>query len=591
VSTTPAFSDPAIRNEANRLDPGFLATPALADLDRDDTLEIVVGAMDRHLYVWRADGTPQPGFPILMVDRSVTTVGPNGQVTWDLSGGQPVGSIGSKLVGGPAIGDIDGDGWLEIVQGTNEEYVRGEAGNVQISPFADLFGLEAINGRVYAIPHDGASSPRVVGNPAGPYLPGWPVKIGIILDDLLPTVGHGVGQQPALGDIDGDGADEIVVQGSNGPLYVLRGDGSSFYGVSSGGKHLTLDYDLLAALPPSAGSTDFPLILGLLGGPSLADLTGDGRLEVMAGTAGTIKLIDAQASGRQEPGDHQISVWDTATGHMLPTFPQIVEDLMFFGNPTVADLDGDGQPEVVSANGGGFVHAFDATGAEPSGWPKFTNGWMIPIPAVGDIDGDGLLEVVAMGREGYLTMWETAGAANPNAVQWNGRGHDRQRTGAVRSGVPAGLVPAGCSAGVHRLALKRAQLQTRAKPVADTMRLTATFRLAGTAIAPASEDVVVSFAGVTTAYQGLIPAGSLVPTSHGFKFKGSVPGGGQMNVKLTSKDGLLYKLTASAKTFTVGGSVAPLGTVTLRVGKDCFALTLPCAVGSGGTRETCRPAR
>ena len=47
----------------------------------------------------------------------------------------------------------------------------------------------------------------------------------VFLDDLLPTVGHGVGQQPALGDIDGDGADEVVVVGSNGPLYVLRGDG------------------------------------------------------------------------------------------------------------------------------------------------------------------------------------------------------------------------------------------------------------------------------------------------------------------------------------------------------------------------------
>src|SRR6185369_12614656 len=49
-----AFSAPAIRNEANRLDPGFFATPALADLDRDGKLEIVIGAMDRHLYVFRA---------------------------------------------------------------------------------------------------------------------------------------------------------------------------------------------------------------------------------------------------------------------------------------------------------------------------------------------------------------------------------------------------------------------------------------------------------------------------------------------------------------------------------------------------------
>ncbi len=589
VSTNPAFSDRTIRNEANRLDPGFLATPALADLDKDGMLEIVIGAMDRHLYVWREDGTPQPGFPILMVDRTKVTVAPSTQVTWNLSSGQPVGSIGTKIVGGPAIGDIDGDGWLDIVQGTNEEYVRGEAGNVQISPFADLFGLEAINGRVYAIPHDGTLSPLVAGNPSGPYLPGWPVKIGIFLDDLLPTVGHGVGQQAALGDIDGDGADEVVVQGSNGPLYVLRGDGSSFFGVSVGGKHLTLDYDMLAAIPIPSGSTDFPLVLGLLGGPTLADLTGDGRLEVVAGTAGTIKLIDAQASGRQEPGDHQISVWDTTTGHMLSPFPQIVEDLMFFGNPTVADVDGDGRPDVVSANGGGFVHAFTPTGGEPAGWPKFTNGWMIPIPAVGDLDGDGLLEAVAMGREGYLTVWDTPGAANANAVHWNGRGHDRQRTGAVRSGVPAGLVPDACPAGVYPLALKTARLQTRAKPVTDNMSVKASFRLAGNAIAPASETFAVTLVGEFTAYSGVIPGGSLIPINHGFKFKGSVPGGGKMNVRLTSKDGQLYKVSATAKTFSAGGTVAPVGTVTVRVGQDCFAITLPCTNKNG--RQVCKPAR
>jgi hypothetical protein len=592
VSTTPAFSDPAIRNEANRLDPGFLASPALADLDHDDSLEIVIGAMDRHLYVWRADGTPQPGFPILMVDRSVTTVAPNGQVTWDLSAGQPVGSIGTKIVGAPAIGDIDGDGDLEIVQGTNEEYVRGEAGNVQISPFANQFGIEAINGRVYAIAHDGTLSPRVVGNPAGPYLPGWPVKIGIILDDLLPTVGHGVGQQAALGDLDGDGADEIVVQGSNGPLYVLRGNGSSFYGVSSSGKHLTLDYDVAASLPTQSGSNDFPLVLGLLGGPSLADLSGDGRLEVVAGTSGTIKLIDAQASGRQDPGDHQISVWDTATGHMLPTFPQIVEDLMFFGNPTVADLDGDGRSEVVSANGGGFVHAFGSTGSEPVGWPKFTNGWMIPIPVVGDIDGDGLLEVVAMGREGYLTMWDTVGAATLTSVQWNGRGHDRQRTGAVRSGVPMGLVPAACSAGVYRLDLKSAQLKKGKTPGTDKMKVTAGFHLAGNVIAPGSEDVAVSLSGATTAYNGLIPGGSLIATKQGFKFKGSVSGGGEITLKLTSKYGVTYKLAASAKTFSAGvGPLVPRGTVTLRIGQDCFELTVPCALSGGGSGQVCKPPR
>jgi len=592
VSTTPAFSDPAIRNEANRLDPGFLATPVLADLDKDDALEIIIGAMDRHLYVWRADGSPQPGFPILMVDRTVTTVNPlNAQVTWNLVGGQPTGSRGTKVVGSPAVGDIDGDGFLEIVQGTNEEYVRGESGNVQISPFTNLFGLSAINGRVYAIAHDGTLSPRIAGNPAGPFLPGWPVKIGIFLDDLLPTVGHGVSQGAALGDLDGDGIEEIAVQGSNGPLYVLRGDGSSFLGVTSNGKHQTLDYDVLASIPSQPGSNDFPIVLGLLGGPSLADLEGDGLLEVTAGTAGTTKLIDVQAPARQEPGHNQISAWDPRTGHMLDTFPRIVEDLMFFGNPSVADLDGDGLPEIVQGTGGGIVHAVNHLGVQPAGWPKFTNQWMIPIPVAGDIDADGLLEVVVMSREGFLTVWETSGPATPNAIQWAGFRHDRQRTGSVRSGVPAGLVPSGCEAGVHPLALKVAKLKNSALPNNDKYVLKGTFILAGNALDPATDDVGLRLSGASTVYDGSV-AGGLLPAKKGFKFVGAATtGGGELNIKLKTKDGLSFKVTAIAKKTNSSGSAVPLGTALFRIGNDCFAASVPCRSASAGKVEVCKPVK
>lgn len=590
VSTTPAFSDPAIRDEANRLDPGFFASPALGDLDRDGKLEIVIGAMDRHLYVWREDGTPQPGFPILMVDRTVTTVNPvTGHVTWNLVGGQPVGSRGSKIVASPALGDIDGDGWLEIVQGTNEEYVRGEAGNVEISPFANLFGITAINGRVYAVAHDGALSSRVAGNPAGPYLPGWPVKIGIILDDLLPTVGHGVSQGAALADLDGDGAAEIAIQGNNGPLYVLRGDGSSFLGLTQHGKPRTLDYDIGTAVPTNPGSTDFPLILGLLGSPTIGDIFGDGSLMVTAGTAGTIKLIDQQAPGRQDPGDHQLSAWDPKTGHMLNHFPRTMEDLMFFGNPTIADLDGDGRPEIITGNGGGFVHAINVDGAEPAGWPKFTNNWMIPIPVVGDIDGDGLLEVATTSRDGFLTVWEASGHDGPTAVQWQGFRHDRQRTGNLHSGVPVGLAPAECTAGIYPLALRVTRLTHGAIPGTDRMLLRGAFRVAGNTFDPATEDVAVRVtAGAGVVYSGTA-AGGLTPRGRGFKFNAPVPGGGMLSLKLRSKDGVLFKISGAAKGFAAGATTPPLGTTSIRIGNDCYARTTPCRLTARGVRETCKP--
>jgi len=38
----------------------------LADLDGDGKKEIIVGSVDMKLYAWRGDGTPMPGFPVLV---------------------------------------------------------------------------------------------------------------------------------------------------------------------------------------------------------------------------------------------------------------------------------------------------------------------------------------------------------------------------------------------------------------------------------------------------------------------------------------------------------------------------------------------
>src|SRR5262249_37632562 len=71
VTTNPAYSARAIRDRFNRLQRGFVAPPVLAALGgKPHTLEIVAAAMDRHVYAWRADGTPVPGWPVLVVDRT-----------------------------------------------------------------------------------------------------------------------------------------------------------------------------------------------------------------------------------------------------------------------------------------------------------------------------------------------------------------------------------------------------------------------------------------------------------------------------------------------------------------------------------------
>src|SRR5204862_1466047 len=76
---------------------------------------------------------------------------------------------------------------------------------------------------------------------------------------------------------------------------------------------------------------------------------------------------------------------------------------------------------------GYFEHAYDATGSEPTGWPKFTGGWTIANAAVGDVDGDGLNEIVTLTREGNLWVWDTTAPAG--AQQWPKKRHDLRNTG------------------------------------------------------------------------------------------------------------------------------------------------------------------
>ncbi|MCA1814081.1 MAG: S8 family serine peptidase, partial [Halobacteriales archaeon] len=101
-----SFSDDPTRTHDVRW--GFLASPALADLGRDGHLDIIDGAYDQHLYAWNGQGQDLPGFPALLTDPA--SPGPF--------------DIGNEIVSSPAVADLDGDGWLDIVVGTNEVYAE-----------------------------------------------------------------------------------------------------------------------------------------------------------------------------------------------------------------------------------------------------------------------------------------------------------------------------------------------------------------------------------------------------------------------------------------------------------------------------------
>jgi hypothetical protein len=423
----------------NRLARGFGAGPALGNLDgsTDGSLEIIIGGLDRHIYAWHADGSAVRGWPVLVKDPAkVEAVDPiTNEVTLKADA---QGKMGTKIITPVSLGDLDGDGTLDVVAGVNEEYSeRPNAifNNLTISLYRASGVLNSGNGRAYALFHDGTmhgTAPIERGWNPDAFLPGWPVKVAMLTQELLPTVGTGINGPAALADVDGDGRAEAALFSFLGPAYVFDGEGRSFLGESRPGIARTLGADLLGTGSNSIDAPAYPA----LGGGVLTRMAGsDGGFQFIAPTAGLGRLVDANLAAHQTPNDNQLAVWDVTnsdgaagSGEFRPAFPRFVNDVQFLATPSVADIDDDGLPEVLAGSGVYDLHAINVNGVEPPGWPKFTGGWTAATPAVGDIDGDGRLEVVEVTREGLLFVWKTA-AAECSPAPWRQYHHDQWSSG------------------------------------------------------------------------------------------------------------------------------------------------------------------
>ncbi len=364
----------AVSDRDNNVDSGIYGSPAVEDMDGDGDYEIVVSGLDGHVYMWHHNGDLDPGFPVKLM----------------LAGDEDF----AQSVSSPALGDVDGDGSPDILVGSNQS--KNEQGSF------------------WAIHADGND------HSGGPFLEGFPLSILSV--NLLPVVGQGVGSSPALADIDGDGVLEIGISGLAGPPRVYDGEGYIYRAMQSGTMAIPEN-----AFGPLSDSQDMPLQV-FFTNPIFADFNNDGRLNMLQGGGG-LKIAAAFASGGTRIDfDHLLGAWDVRSERFLHAFPRRMEDYQFFMSPAVADIDGDDVPEAINGSAGYYLHAWNRFGVEPAGWPKFTGGWIISCPAVGDVDGDGQLEVMAATRSGWLFAWNTTGSAD-GRIEWPSHKHDPRNTG------------------------------------------------------------------------------------------------------------------------------------------------------------------
>jgi len=366
----------------NVYDYGFFGAPALADLDEDGDLEIIVGAMDAWVYVFHHDGTFLDGWPLELRHE------------YEFFG--EVVSNGARIISSPAVGDIDGDGRLEIAIGTNQKQ-------------GGTYGLG------YVLSHDGLVEP------------GWPISAFGAYTNALPFVGEGIPGSPAICDVDGDGRMEIAMHTIADPGRIYSWDGSEFARLDSVG----------SKFGPGTNTGEEAASIIMINSGAWGDVNQDGTPDYMIGGSGFEYAAGLLDDGRRHNHDHLMNVWSGVRYEentvqrfgLLDAFPRVMEDLQFFLNPGVADLNGDGNPEVIQGSAGTLIHAFDQFGAEPAGWPKHAGGWVLGSAAVGDANGDGFLDVWSGTRDGYLIGWSTTSPADTAYRGWVGFRNDPRNTG------------------------------------------------------------------------------------------------------------------------------------------------------------------
>jgi hypothetical protein len=280
---------------------------------------------------------------------------------------------------------------------------------------------------------------------------------------MTPVVGQ-LTDDNGDGDIDDDDTPDIVVvsnprTGNGGTLRAISGDGTSVHSSTysytwdsdtyffyrwSGAAIADVDNDGEAEILAIAyhrtdgcflgawdvdGNVEWVYTGHSLGcrnhAPAVADLDGDGDVEVIAGHV-IVNGADGSLRGAGTGGRGYYSSYSNSGYHSFGVdldgdgVQEVLAGSSVYdadgaelcstgytdGYPAAADLDGDGYGEFV-VSGNGYVRVFEDDCTYIAGWSVYGGGYGGP-PTIADFDGDGTPEIAVAGMY-YYTVYESDG--------------------------------------------------------------------------------------------------------------------------------------------------------------------------------------
>lgn len=458
------------------------ASATIADINNDGYMEILLPTYDGTIFAWNSSGKLLAGFPIT--------------------------NTGAQIRGHLTLGDLNKDGDLEIAAGLDSKSYgvaprvgiwnpNGTAYNgwprttscsgididcniasIIMSDIDNDLNLEIIaatSNRIIPSNSSRVAPNLYVWESNGNLMPGWPDE-----DDQDTAI---IGQI-AVGDFSGDTYPDIVTGRDYNRLFAFNRLGGN---INNYWPHYVW-------YPYDAGNWYDDQIEFPRSSPALADLNQDGNLEyIVPGhrrkaippysyTNPELLVYNANATrftGWEIPAQGYSLSWVSNTTRMIEA-------------PVIADLNGDGKPEIIIATQDGYVRAYNAEkqklweynyfqgrqvhasevvvgDVDGDGWNEIIFGtfWLdlqsrkdvgiiildhngvlnssllldsVGIsnsPSLGDLDGDGLIEIAAATYDGYLYVWDTPGLALPERLPWPMARHDLHRTGLYKESSPS----------------------------------------------------------------------------------------------------------------------------------------------------------
>ncbi|WP_422370993.1 calcium-binding protein [Hoeflea sp.] len=391
-------------NPFNGIDVGDLSMPALGDLDGDGDLDLVVGEENGNLNYFENTGT---ALAPVYVAR-----------TGDLN---PFGGIDVGSYGAPALADIDGDGDLDLLVGEQAgdfDYFENTGNGLAATYEARTGAANPFGGfdvGFYATPAlgdmDGDGDLDLVSGanigdlsyfethtaPSAPAHGVFLAHDGSQNPNPLASIDVGSNSTPILADLDGDGDLDLIVGEEDGVLNYYRHTASSYI--------VPLFTERTGAANPFDG-----IDIGFYSKPALADIDGDGDLDLVVGE------FDGNLNYYENTGSGAAPAFTARSG---PANPFDGLDVGLDAAPVFADLDGDGDADLILGRADGTVGFFENTGTSLQ--PAYTarTGTANPFdgidigsssrPAFHDLDADGDLDLVVGTQLGTLEYFENTG--------------------------------------------------------------------------------------------------------------------------------------------------------------------------------------